>query len=59
MSAKGPEDDIAGATGGPLLSKLRHHIVHNARLLGSARHDWDFVRLEARVCLLVLCMQHV
>ena len=27
-----------------LLSTLRQHLADNARLLGSARHDWDYVR---------------
>ena len=39
---------VGGAGGRPLLlSDLRQNLAANARLLGSARHDWDYVRWVA------------
>ncbi len=42
-----------------LITTLRQHLADNARMLGSVRHDWEYVRYARREDVPVVPYSHV
>ena len=52
-------EETEGSQKSLLITTLRQHLADNARMLGSVRHDWDYVRYARSEDVPVVPCSHV